>query len=200
VCWSVPTDQIVNTRAPLAALAFLTCSRTGWRHWWRRPDSNRRPPPCKSGALPAELRPHVPASPRRYRKSGRSRETPHSIIRWTSSLPRSLWRRTSPPAVTAQRIVTAVTGTAGTGTSGRLKENVEPFPGAETSQIRPPRAQPIAARYRGRVPRLPSGAPESRRPGRSARRRDAGPPGEFLRLRRERTPRPRVPCRCWRFR
>lgn len=24
---------------------------------WRRPGSNRRPPPCKSGALPAELRP-----------------------------------------------------------------------------------------------------------------------------------------------
>src|SRR5512132_650523 len=27
--------------------------------WWRRADSNRRPPACKAGALPTELRPHV---------------------------------------------------------------------------------------------------------------------------------------------
>ena len=27
------------------------------RRWWSRPDSNRRPPACKAGALPAELRP-----------------------------------------------------------------------------------------------------------------------------------------------
>ena len=27
--------------------------------WWRRPDSNRRPPGCKPGALPTELRPLV---------------------------------------------------------------------------------------------------------------------------------------------
>lgn len=27
--------------------------------WWRRADSNRRPPECDSGALPTELRPHV---------------------------------------------------------------------------------------------------------------------------------------------
>ena len=26
--------------------------------WWRRADSNRRPPACKAGALPAELLPH----------------------------------------------------------------------------------------------------------------------------------------------
>ncbi len=26
---------------------------------WRRPGSNRRPPACKAGALPAELRPHA---------------------------------------------------------------------------------------------------------------------------------------------
>ena len=26
--------------------------------WWSRPGSNRRPPACKAGALPAELRPH----------------------------------------------------------------------------------------------------------------------------------------------
>ena len=27
--------------------------------WWRRTGSNRRPPACKAGALPAELRPHT---------------------------------------------------------------------------------------------------------------------------------------------
>jgi hypothetical protein len=33
--------------------------------WWRRADSNRRPPACKAGALPAELRPR--GSHHRYR-------------------------------------------------------------------------------------------------------------------------------------
>ncbi len=27
--------------------------------WWRQTGSNRRPPACKAGALPAELCPHV---------------------------------------------------------------------------------------------------------------------------------------------
>ena len=37
---------------------------TGGRHsgaWWRRTGSNRRPPACKAGALPAELNPHYGA-------------------------------------------------------------------------------------------------------------------------------------------
>ena len=34
---------------------------------WRRPGSNRQPPPCKGGALPIELRP-------RFRTSGQSRQ------------------------------------------------------------------------------------------------------------------------------
>ena len=29
--------------------------------WWRVPDSNRRPPTCEAGALPAELTPHTNA-------------------------------------------------------------------------------------------------------------------------------------------
>ena len=33
-----------------------------WRPWWRRTGSNRRPPACKAGALPAELRPHTNGS------------------------------------------------------------------------------------------------------------------------------------------
>ena len=28
-------------------------------NWWSRSGSNRRPPECKSGALPAELRPRI---------------------------------------------------------------------------------------------------------------------------------------------
>ena len=28
-------------------------------NWWSRPDSNRRHPACKAGALPTELRPHT---------------------------------------------------------------------------------------------------------------------------------------------
>ena len=31
--------------------------------WWRRTDSNRRPPGCKPGALPTELRPRYGISP-----------------------------------------------------------------------------------------------------------------------------------------
>ena len=30
-----------------------------WKCWWRMSGSNRRPPACKAGALPAELIPHV---------------------------------------------------------------------------------------------------------------------------------------------
>ena len=30
-----------------------------YRSWWRRADSNRRPPRCERGALPAELRPQT---------------------------------------------------------------------------------------------------------------------------------------------
>jgi hypothetical protein len=42
-------------------------SISGWhgqRRWWRRRDSNPRPPGCKPGALPAELRPLVGSRPR----------------------------------------------------------------------------------------------------------------------------------------
>ena len=31
----------------------------GQTFWWRRTESNCRPPACKAGALPAELRPHI---------------------------------------------------------------------------------------------------------------------------------------------
>ena len=49
---------------PILALISLPrralSGRLGLVPGWRRPDSNRRPPGCKPGALPAELRPRVP--------------------------------------------------------------------------------------------------------------------------------------------
>ena len=58
------------------------------RERWRRPDSNRRPPPCKGGALPTELRPHPddkaacrPPRPIVSRRSG-SRSARRSASRW----------------------------------------------------------------------------------------------------------------------
>ena len=32
---------------------------SGQTYWWRRTESNCRPPACKAGALPAELRPRI---------------------------------------------------------------------------------------------------------------------------------------------
>ena len=36
----------------------LSSSAWIWLFWWRLTGSNRRPPACKAGALPAELNPH----------------------------------------------------------------------------------------------------------------------------------------------
>ena len=37
-----------------------SCHKTpNLQHWWSRTGSNRRPPACKAGALPAELWPHM---------------------------------------------------------------------------------------------------------------------------------------------
>jgi hypothetical protein len=47
---------------PLGQLLIRTfCTPTGHKsvdEWWRMTGSNRRPPACKAGALPAELIPH----------------------------------------------------------------------------------------------------------------------------------------------
>ena len=45
-------------RAPKRAAAVSEAPGRGTRADWRRSGSNRRPPACKAGALPAELRPH----------------------------------------------------------------------------------------------------------------------------------------------
>ena len=43
----------------LSKIAATTMGRMKDDEEWRRPGSNRRPPACKAGALPAELRPHA---------------------------------------------------------------------------------------------------------------------------------------------
>ncbi len=51
------TEQAVNLAARCKLV--LTNDQKSSRHqiWWSRTGSNRRPPACKAGALPAELRP-----------------------------------------------------------------------------------------------------------------------------------------------
>ena len=59
--------SLVNVRpavrrafGPQGALAAGGSVGCLWRRiWWSRGDSNPRHPPCKGGALPAELRPHL---------------------------------------------------------------------------------------------------------------------------------------------
>ena len=46
----------------LAALTFVVAQELkaqARQNWWRYAGSNRRPPACKAGALPAELYPHI---------------------------------------------------------------------------------------------------------------------------------------------
>ena len=48
---------------------------------WRRPGSNRRPPACKAGALPAELRPRrVPVAPRQSGRSSHHRRAEPGVV------------------------------------------------------------------------------------------------------------------------
>lgn len=57
------TVQFSRCRLPTFFKVRLKCSdscpNTSIWSWWRLPDSNRWPPACKAGALPAELNPHV---------------------------------------------------------------------------------------------------------------------------------------------
>lgn len=56
--------------------------------WWRQTGSNRRPPACKAGALPAELCPHV------QRTSGYYRQTMVGLVGFEPTTP-ALSRRCS---------------------------------------------------------------------------------------------------------
>ena len=46
-------------RSLVQALIHRRGTRSVPRRWWSLSGSNRRPPACKAGALPAELRPHL---------------------------------------------------------------------------------------------------------------------------------------------
>jgi hypothetical protein len=67
--------------------------------WWRRGDSNSRPPECDSGALPTELRPHnhrqpMPNTPPHPERSARLVD-PRAVMIITDPLEpgnRGLWR------------------------------------------------------------------------------------------------------------
>ena len=51
-------ERSASRRRQKAAQAFsLRCFLATYRNWWSQPGSNRRPPACKAGALPAELWP-----------------------------------------------------------------------------------------------------------------------------------------------
>ena len=62
--------------------------------WWRVPGSNRWPPACKAGALPAELTPHLRSSV--FRSGGPrtrfSAEKPRRLQQSTGLLPRAAFR------------------------------------------------------------------------------------------------------------
>src|SRR3954466_945528 len=51
---------------PTSPLSGVRSSHLSYRpkpgHWWSWSGSNRRPPECKSGALPAELQPLLPSA------------------------------------------------------------------------------------------------------------------------------------------
>ena len=45
--------QLQNTEEKICLATYTNCPQ-----WWSQAGSNRRPPECKSGALPSELWPH----------------------------------------------------------------------------------------------------------------------------------------------
>ena len=62
---SEPDDPTHPQMGPM--IGFFHVAR--WR-WWSLPGSNRRPPACKAGALPAELRPRAPPARKARRPVG----------------------------------------------------------------------------------------------------------------------------------
>ena len=59
-CVRVSPDLNLSRDSMKHWLSFLThCFSQSLFGWWRVPGSNRWPPACKAGALPAELTPHL---------------------------------------------------------------------------------------------------------------------------------------------
>ena len=65
-----PTSRLSGVRSnrlsykpilPFGASSYQTHISAISDCWWRYAGSNRRPPACKAGALPAELYPHIPS-------------------------------------------------------------------------------------------------------------------------------------------
>jgi hypothetical protein len=57
-----PHSQVAPGHAAQSGFPVtIPASAPARKPWWRRTGSNRRPPACKAGALPAELRPHPSA-------------------------------------------------------------------------------------------------------------------------------------------
>ena len=54
---------------------------TAWTAWWRRTGSNRRPPACKAGALPAELHPQTKDQDKSRGGPGRTRTSDPTLIK-----------------------------------------------------------------------------------------------------------------------
>jgi hypothetical protein len=61
-----------RSRSQTCFLADEVHSTPTSKDWWSRTGSNRRPPACKAGALPAELRPLMPGRNRENGGPGRT--------------------------------------------------------------------------------------------------------------------------------
>jgi hypothetical protein len=95
----LPTSPLSGVRS-----SHLSYRPMGFRNWWSWSGSNRRPPECKSGALPAELQP----------LNGRDR--PYTISRPNDLIRGRLDARTFRTSRKAARIHSrTLSGDAGTG-------------------------------------------------------------------------------------
>ena len=108
---SPPQGPAIQNRQPVAFLSTMSKSRSqgsgirdqrkphahgpsqlvsslGSPRWWSRPGSNRRPPACKAGALPAELRPRFRRQRTEIRRQTgrRRRRSASSALRPLSSV------------------------------------------------------------------------------------------------------------------
>ena len=77
---------------PTSPLSGVRSSHLSYRpkqrkSWWSWSGSNRRPPECKSGALPAELQPHFWNRAQRHQTPVRSSEAPNRSLTLPARFP-----------------------------------------------------------------------------------------------------------------
>lgn len=83
---AAPGPRGPERQAPLRGIAPRCAATRHIRGQWRRPDSNRRPPACKAGALPTELRPQNSRHHRRHPPRGDgSRRSAARPARWAGT-------------------------------------------------------------------------------------------------------------------